>query len=298
MRFLSLLFVLLQYTLLAQVQLYVKPILNFKYQTSTRGVYSDLGQSNFMTNPYFEHYDRNFVFSRGFDFGIAMGVQFKKKHFFEVDYVNETVGKGSVLNYFALYSHTNPSNPIDETAMHISSKSYIGLSTHKLGFRYHYNFYTSKDDRFQMRFNFGVGTFFNFKNQSGSYKGMRIVLQSEEGEGQLISEGAYLVGSRSAGAFFKGWNGYVSTGLGFDINGKKRHILSIDLNYTQGFRSFYSYSDSYQIESSGVVREYSFLDGSRGSGLNIQISRRFQLYPWIKSKRKELQEQGVYKSKD
>ena len=37
---------------------------------------------------------------------------------------------------------------------------------------------------------------------------------------------------------------------------------------------------------------------SRGSALQFGLSRRFQLYPWIKSKRKELQEQGVYKSKD
>lgn len=94
--------------------------------------------------------------------------------------------------------------------------------------------------------------------------------------------------------------------LGFDVDfySRKKYILSLSLQYLQGIG---------KIQNNAIHINYTKYDNifnnseninhvteifSRGSAFQFSVSRRFQLYPWIKSKRKELQEQGVCKSKD
>ncbi len=269
----------------AQVQFYIKPLLNVKFQTSSRGFSNNAGHSEYMSNPFFKYTDRNFVFTNSIDLGIAFGVKYNQKHFFEIEYVNETVGKGSVFSHFSVSPKNNWIHQDASYNTHYSLPSKIGLSSHKLGLKYHYNFFTTKNNLLQLRLNFGLGTFFNLKRKDGMYKKMIVLSQSETGspignEGVLFLKG-YAVG------FSKGINGYFSVGFGFDVNNKRRNILSFDVNYSQGFSSFFQSAARFGIEHDGKYIEYNYLDGSRGSGLTIHISHRLQLYPWIKTKKKE-----------
>ncbi len=81
--------------------------------------------------------------------------------------------------------------------------------------------------------------------------------------------------------------------MGFDVDfyRKEKYILSLSLNYAQGFGKlqrnelhigYTKYNDDFSINE---VKDYSREIYSRGSNFQFLISRTFQLYPWRPNKK-------------
>ena len=276
----------------AQPSFYIRPSISFKYNTNSGAgsAYSEIIKP--LPNPYLQHFNRRITRSGGFDFGIALGMQWKDKHKIELEYYREDTGMGYVTKYFG--------RTMEDFQGYASyADSYVGMSyglrTNRVGLVYRNSFFESTNKIVELNANLGLGLYINDKAKDGSFyyliAGSEEVLQVEELPNNVFYEGNYHVGG-----FNRGVGGYGLLGLGIELNTKRRNVICFDLNYIQGFSRLFGTVTTYKFDVDGEKIAYSSYGTARGSALQIQVSYRFQLYPWIKSKRKELQEQGVYKS--
>ena len=84
---------------------------------------------------------------------------------------------------------------------------------------------------------------------------------------------------------FTRFSGYLAIGFYTDILIKQKYILSASLTYLQGFK-FMEYSvHRYHVIDNNIEKRFDYTSASRGSGLYLQISRKFQLYPLKKKKK-------------
>lgn len=80
---------------------------------------------------------------------------------------------------------------------------------------------------------------------------------------------------------------FFTLGISTNVTYGKKHIANIMLSYTQGMKfleSTYHYMDVY--DDGSFVGTYLYKTYSRGSGLQLQISRNFNLYPKRNRERK------------
>ena len=280
----------------AQFNVYLKPVISQKFMSSIGGFpQKNITGVSPIPSPYLYHNHLNFMSVGGFDVGFDAGIQLKK-HFFEFQYLYTTIGGGYRTSYFSQPFYPNY-DVVSWSQAEISEKS--AMTTHKLSLGYSYEAFRSKNNVFGLRLTSNVGLYFNPDLKKGQWA-YNVDAVIEFGMfSPVVGDGVILIGSRFINSYQQRVNGFASLGLGFDFYTKSnRNLFSIDVNYTQGFRMLNFFSTTYTLDNNGTMESYNYVANGKGSTLNIQISRRFQLYPWIKSKRKELQEQGVYKSRE
>lgn len=287
-------FTLLSSKGVAQTSFYIRPTLSFKNNTNFGGVSILADNVKPLPNPYIYHINRKFNPAQGFDLGGAIGVQIQNKHSIELEYFREDVTLGFIGNY---YVKTLEDYQGYESYSQSQEAMTVGLTTNKLGLLYRNSFFKTNSNLFEFHFNLGLGMYINSRQKDGRYKNL-IAEKLFETPIKELDNGVIFEGYQYITGFSKGVSGFGLLGVGFEINTKRRNIICFDINYTQGFSRLFSNITSYKFDVDGEKKMYSTYGLSRGSALSFQISYRFQLYPWIKSKRKELQEQGVYKSRD
>ncbi len=250
--------------------------------TTTGEQYKNVTSTPVLSNPYILHEQLKFMNLDGFDVGIDAGVTYKK-HFFEFQYLYTLVGGGYRAHY---YSNALESEPGVNSYISSSFGDRFTRTIHKLSLGYQYEAYRTKNNVFGLRLTANLGFYFNSQLKKG-HKAINTYIElsgwpNTFGNGATLDQALYISSSQ------KRINGFTSFGVGFDFYTKSnRNLFSIDVNYTQGFGRMNYFLNSYTITDNNVTNRYSYYGSGKGSSLNIQLSRRFQLYPWIKIKKKE-----------
>lgn len=264
----------------AQVTFYVSPVVNIKgHYRSTFGnqFYSKLSYEN----EYFEYQSRRLIFS-SLGFGIKGGVSLKNRWLFEFGWSQDEARSGARVhetlfkNYMTNYGYNN--------YIPYSASAYMGVITNRLYLSSHYKLINP--DKFKKNtlwvvpyINLGLGLNIN------TYKTPNYHQLAFEGDYNLINQNDALkvdhylnVGQRV--------NVHGQIGLSTDFMFKKHYLFSFSVYSTFTGKARKMNRDLASVDTGTEVKKFNFNDGSRGTGLYFEFSRRFQLYPWIKSKKK------------
>lgn len=273
--------------LYAQLKWYINPKVNFNLPYS----YVDpsdyytaenkwIGDQNVYT-PYLQTVSKRFIPKLGVRVGLGVGaISANGKHLYEVEWCADraTLWVESDIQRF---NH--------------SQSDGIGIIQHRrfnrLGVNYSFNFIKSAGIA-RPWINVGLGLNINTNGNniiphSQKYGNFWLAPQTQLNEIYIQPFAERRV------------NGYLKLGLSSDFYAKERYLFTLGVQYIQGIGDYLTrveYHIKYMEYNIPKRHEVGLM--SRGTSFTFSISRRFQLYPWIKSKRKELQEQGVYKSKD
>ncbi len=252
--------------LYAQTSFFVKPMLNNKI---------DFGSSSprrfdnyaFNSNPLF-HYDNKTVITTGLnsiDLGIGLGAIFRKKHLIELDFNTDATGSGNEI-YFEYKN-------IDGSYYQTSRKNIYGKAINRLSIQYSY--------LAASKFHYTIGMSFGFKQPSAIGR-----LDAELYKTEEIADNVFFT-QEIWGIGINRFNFYLTAGVGRDFYCKKLYLFSFDILFNKGFSLISGAGTEIIIVDNGIVKRHNFMSYSKGTGLYFQLSRRFQLYPWIKIKKKE-----------
>jgi hypothetical protein len=97
-----------------------------------------------------------------------------------------------------------------------------------------------------------------------------------------LEENVYISQMKNYGYTAKKFSGYLNLGLTTDFFTKKGfNLFSASIFFLKGFNPIeMMYSDVYVVDNM-ENKVFSYLTTSNGSGLYLQLSRKFQLYPWL-----------------
>lgn len=267
----------------SQISFFIKPSIFVK--TDNHSLLSNtFDNPKYLPTPYFTYYNPGIVFIPNLNFGIDLGVVINEKHFIDFGISSESSG---IKSGYILPNHLESEN--EEIGFYDPSNYVMGWvsdSFMKFDFDYYYQLLKTKSKCFSMRIIGGIGLFFNryvtkdyyplsefdFYNASLNQPDKNIYLLSYTYEFADISR----------------VSPFIKVGFGFDFYTKRnRNILSIDVSYIQNFMYMQTAGHSIILTDNGVKKNIDISVGSRGSGFHFQLSRRFQVYPWIPLSRKK-----------
>lgn len=284
---LTLLSVLLVYQINAQWKFFIDPKVNFNlpYSYVDPSDYNSLenkwiGDQNVYT-PFLNTVSKRFIPRLGVRVGLGAGaISANGKHLYELEWCADRATIW-IESEFQRYNQ----NLVEG----------VGIIQHRrfnrIGFNYSYKFFESKGI-VRPWITFGLGLNIN-TNQND------VIPHSQKYGNYWLAPHAELKEIYMQPFAENRVNGYLKIGLKSDFYIKDNYLFTLGVQYIQGIGAHLTrleYVTKFNVNNQPFVHNVGLM--SRETTLNFQISRRFQLYPWIKSKRKELQEQGVYKSRE
>lgn len=276
---------LVSLTSLSQIQLYIKPSIS---NQTIKGRLLDGYYSNpkYLTTPYFTFYNQGVTFDANLNFGISAGLILKNRHFIEFGVSGATAG----VNFgFVLSPKQEEDNPDTVEKKYYPSVASGSFSSNYIKFSLDYSnqFFRTKNKVFASRVVLGIGLFFNryVKGDNYSSEQHSVFLPINDPDKNIYFQDYHYEISD-----IQRVSPNITLGIGFDFFTKNdRNLFSIDVSYVHNFLYMIGSTHDISVLDNGVKRTYTIDIGSRGSGFVFQISRRFQLYPWIPlSKKKRL----------
>ncbi len=282
MKKIILLFLLITEGANAQVSFYVAPVINVKGHYRSNFNKNFYGKTSY-ENEYFEYQSRRFLFS-SLGLGIKGGINLKNKWLFEFGWSQDETRSGNRSYTTSFYNYGfkgyMPSN---------GGSFYAGVQTNRFHLSAQYKLINPQ--KFEEKkfwivpyLNFGLGLNLN------TYKTPAYQHMFFEGGFSFIDENILMktdhylnVGTRT--------NIHGLFGLSTDFMVRKRYLFSLSVYSTFCGRTK---TKNYNLSSTTSVifidngieeKRYSFIEGSRGTGLYFEVSRRFQLYPWRPNKK-------------
>lgn len=273
----------------AQGSLYIRPKLEVRtYMGSTFSKnLTKISIANFdytnylLPNPFMSVKSPKTSFHNGLNLGVNVGWAFKNGHALELGWNQDATG-----STFLAYGWSDQSN--------VAATNFYGRNLFKsyvLSERIELNYIAQISGMKErkslhlrnLKVNMGTG----FKFTSAAPKKKEALPESSE---FYISGGTSLgpisVEMRHQVFATNRFSPFISLGFSSDINYGNKYIATLMLTYTQGLKTMEASHHYLDVYSNGSYTEsYLYKTYSRGSGLQLQLSRRFQLYPWKKRKK-------------
>lgn len=275
----------------AQLSFYIKPSLSFK--TNQGNFLGKNDNYKEFTNKHFSMYNNKIYMDfNELNLGVDLGVNLNKKHYFELGFATDHAGVAVNVK-----GNTYWSDPTTQETFLKDNSTYTELSSStysKLSLSYENLIWRSKQNIIQLRFTSGIGLLFNGntrpkKGYVHEYYFYSFPLGETE-PGVFVNSHEVKVSERIRTSLF------VDIGFGFDFYTKKSnfYLFSFDIYYLQGLGGFNNGNMTIQEHRINVLdvnnnsnQNYNYTLASKGSGFYFQISRRFQLYPWIPLNKKK-----------
>lgn len=274
----------------AQLNIYIRPTINMKTNQGSFRTVQNIFSSNQMvatnvkmlSNEYFTFInDRMFFDNNNISFGIKLGLDWKK-HNFEIGIADDNSSISTGL--LATFHSTNPETP----DRYNYGRTREALGSDYLLFSLDYNYKVWQSSKKTVEFRLGAGTGLQINSgvnrKKGEYKQTEIYAPTLGELKPDVFNYAHLITTYKPNLI----SPYLKASIGFDFYTKKqRNILSIDIFYLQGLKFVQTQFHDVFIMDNGINKDYRFYATSRGSGFYFQISRKFQLYPWIPLSKKK-----------
>jgi hypothetical protein len=255
-------------SLFSQNSLFIEPIIGTKFSTSS--TYPFFSHSNkFPSNPYFDVYNKQLFYPNSIRFGLSVGWKNTKNKF--------TVGLGWIQDGVSVSNET------------------VLLTTNGLDNNYHFNQnlpflggFTSH--RFTLHFTKPLfSDILNLKIGLG----MHYLPGGSSNYSRVTEIAPFLYDSlstlyvRYSTAAVNPHNLTLTFGLVFNIKWNDLYLFSIEGSYLQGIKkNLLAHENYYELTNLATNEKlkYSYVSASKGSGLNVQISRTFDLYKFTQKK--------------
>lgn len=292
----KILFLVLFYFILgqtfAQTSYYIRPTFDNKlYVCSPNNLFNfhaiDFSSEHkeFLDNQYFNPINVKLTQRDFYSFGIYFGVSLQnKKHLFEFGINQDATGSEFECEFMEYDSYT-----YKDTLYKKYSPNRMIFGSYLPTLRYHvqYSIRLAKKPNSKVLPYFIIGggvmqnlsfpeedeiTTLDETNSAYSYKIY----------GNLyLEENIFITQMKNYGYTARKFSGYINLGLTTDFFTKKgTNLFSASIFFLKGFKPIeMMYSDVYVVDNN-ENKVFSYLTTSNGSGLYIQLSRRFQFYPW------------------
>jgi hypothetical protein len=285
MRLLTRLFIFLSpLGLNAQTSFYIRPTVNMKTQQSFFG--NNRASENYSeySNNYFTFRNDRYFFDRNtINFGLNAGVEYKKKHFFEFGY---SIDNSGVAVGVKAQSYMNNFQDTEGLFYNSAGSTYsqTGSSFSRISFSYSTVFYKNRNNTFNGRLLGGIGLFHNtsVNRKKNIYD---VNYESHFTNGQIAGD-VFITEHYSRISNYWRNSFYLNLGVGGDFYTKKNHkyLFSFDLSYLQGTRPIQIDDNFISVQDQGDALDFHYRVSSRGSGIYFTLSRRLQVYPWVRKK--------------
>lgn len=248
----------------SQKVLFITPSVNTKinvFSTNWDNFSTKLPQ-----NEYFDIFSNNFHTSPFIGFGLKLG--FKETNKFSLDISwNIDISSTSATEVYLTNSSSGANNYFNQN---LTNKS--GLDIHRFSLNY-----TKQILDKNLFFIVGAGFLFS---PSGLKKGDSEPYSYEFGfapfqnDENITIERNYKVYANNR------YSLNLSFGLGYDFRLNDNYLFTIEAIYSQGFKNINTSSYSYTIidDDIGETKTYRYGLFSRGSGITLQLSRKFHLF--------------------
>ncbi|RYM34094.1 hypothetical protein ERX46_09040 [Brumimicrobium glaciale] len=271
-------FLLFGITLNAQVAFYLRPTIIAKTNQGKFGSFSGKASFNTITNEHFTFANQPVLFSGYLDIGFNIGIQIKEKHFIELGLSSDysSIGNNILINSTYTDFQTGKEYITNNYSMGTTSIYYPRLSVD-----YHNNFWSNPKETLRIRSVAGVGVLIGGKSIASNGGDSPDQPNSPE-DYREIGPNIFITNEYSTSTNNGGNTAYFKLGFGMDFNTKKdRHLFSLDASYLLSARPVQYEETRIHVLDNGNEVNYLFDQSSRGSGFYFQISRKFQVYPWI-----------------
>lgn len=284
MRIIFILFILSFGNAHSQTIFFVRPTTDSKAfvgsadNTLSNGI---LFENKTASNPYFQVNNKLLSYRSVIHFGLNLGCSINERHTIEIGWSQD--GTGSSWQTKMMTWDTTSYGIQTFSNNGSMRKTYIGYYKFLLNYQYQI---TSDDNKTSYGLSFATGLLFN-PNKKKNTPPPSIVFGSYSSNEALthLDENITLPIEETEMMAFTRYSGYLSIGFYTDLRINQKYIISASLTYLQGFK-FMEYSvHRYHVIDNGVEKRFDYSSASRGSGLQLQISRKFQLNP-LKKKNK------------
>lgn len=256
----------------AQLTLYVKPIVDFKAFISSSKHFSF---SDYVLNPspyYFYNNKAVYVPDDGsFSLGLNVGLRSKnKKLTLELGFLDDATQSGRIVYEI---NTTNGSNYFDN-----SSSLIDGCRFQKVILQNTIKLKTFKNNT-SISAVFGYSYAYRKANQVG-------LVSFDEGTLSTVDYNTTML-IRNRLIVYKLNNHFLNFGISSEIYSKNKYLLDLTLFYEDGFYEMSSVMTDITITENNLSKKITYSSNSCGSGFHLQISRKFQVLPLVKQKKRE-----------
>lgn len=274
-------FLLVGVSLNAQIAFYLRPTIITKTNQSKLGLgWENSPTHNTISNEYFSFENKSQFYNSNLDFGINLGVQVKEKHFYELGWSRD---HSSILGSILSHSTVKDQQTGEEFQTEMASSVYNTFKYSRISADYRYNFWSNQKQTIQLQSLVGFGLLMNKNDGLGSSTLTLNPLNS----GSEIGTGVYINENFAKSQTYYRNTMYLKFGLGMDFRAKNNeHLFALDLSYLYGTRDVQYANNKIIVRDNGVDKKYLYTQSSKGSGVYLTLSRRFQVYPWIPLKNK------------
>lgn len=258
-------------TLSAQISFFIKPRVMMKTTRSfyiTEGFLNNDNAMNFATNNYYNFVNHGHHFSNSkINWGISAGVKFDNKNSLELVFSADASSVKRSFVYYNKYSELNA----------VYSNTFLwGRDFARLNIEYNRTFLNKP--RYKLRSIVGAGVFLLQIRTESFPTGLENQFFSANVEQKNIN-------ANSFAPIFQ-------FGFGIDFKTKRNvPIFSLDIFATLNFTTHVQvvrYEVSLIDKIDGNPHRFTHTLVSRGSGINFQLSRPIQFYPWRPNKKEVL----------
>lgn len=268
----------------AQVSFYITPTINQKAYFSSSLLpafnHSGLNHSNqYSTNPYFGISNKLFSYREDVPIGLNIGLKLTETgQSFEVGYSQDGIGSAVEISTLLLSPIPNGlgGENFNEILDYYKSLHFVN----RFSMTYVSRYISSKAREFPtVTYNLGVSILFGTAN---SYS--PITLDTNSAPVELMG-GGKIIGFEWTNSYNGQTSFMIDVGcrMNLGLNRKNKeglYLFSLTATYRQGLKtnqfSFYRVF----IEDSSKIFSTSYSSSSKGSGVYLEISRKFDLYPW------------------
>lgn len=267
-KILLLISVLIVVQLNAQLSFYIKPVIDFKIDVSSAKAFG-FSDKILNTNPYYS-YD-NMAFRNPFH-GLSLGAMFgaktkNGKYNFEIGLCNDETQSGfkvTTNSFNGTYNYQSSFGVID------------GRSFTRVAFQGAAKLYQFKN---KSNVSFIVG--FSFSPRQSTFQNHVL---NQDGFTTRVGENTFM--DYSSSLYIGNMkNMFLNFGFSSEIYSKNKYLFDLNIFYNQGFHYMTQVQTSIKIYDNTSSNENKYLSLSKGSGIYLQLARKFQVYPWRPNKK-------------
>ncbi|PZE18193.1 hypothetical protein DNU06_06150 [Putridiphycobacter roseus] len=266
----------------AQKNFYFRPKIENKVHNSlserpqTNSFFNNNYSVTYNSIPYGEVKSAVFSTSKSITFGVNVGVNFKNDDLLEVGWTQDQSGTKIKLSTFG----SAAAFPNDYGVNNTTSTTFNTIN-HRFELLYFKKIKTNRESTLlniqNSYFVFGTGMKYvpyTVNNGINPLSGFSLAGQAANYDdiSMYWNHEVYAIKKLST---------FLTFGLSSDLNYNNKYLFSCAANYTVGFNVLQATRDKLTVYENGtLLKTYHYETYSRGSGFQLQISRKFQFYPW------------------
>lgn len=279
----------------SQTTFFISPLINYKVQLSSYSVHQYFGtyysEYTYLghQNPYYTFKAKKISGRPSINIGIRAGLTLaNKKHLVYLEWSQDEAGTMSKTTSLQTPNYYGAPNLIPTYPVYTNGTRYFqsGFAYDRLSLGYGIRL-TKEKTLTKIYFITDFSIIFGGKNRATWYYEMDSTANTSTyyyNDAKEVSTEitAYHWGRTSA---LLGIG--IKTDIGAKFKGKEHYLFSLEVNYRQGFQPIGGSISTTHIEDNGKIIAFANELITKGSGIYFQISRKFQLYPWIPLSKKK-----------